>query len=131
MCILLAGLVERLVGDEQDLRLGLDVDLALQLFLAELGARGDEQQVLPRRHGRHAELGVGHAIGAGLALEKLIKPCPWPGGGFPPPAPASGIVSVSDLTPCTPQRMAARLFRVKILTAGRWMSHAPWRPAPD
>ncbi len=63
----LAGLVERLVGDEQHLGRRLDLHLALQLLGAEAGLREHLEHVRPGGDGRHLEVNRGDAVGAGLA----------------------------------------------------------------
>ena len=68
----LAGLVERLVGDEQDLVLVLDLDLTLELLLAEAGARGNLQLVRPGGQGRDRERDGDDTIRADLAGEELV-----------------------------------------------------------
>ena len=67
----LAGLVERLVADEQHLGRGLDLHVALQLLLAEVGLGDDLHLVLAGRQVGRLEADVGHAVGAGLALEEV------------------------------------------------------------
>ena len=53
----LAGLVDRLVGHEQDLAIGLHLHIALELFLTERGLRLHFQRVLPRFDAWELEIG--------------------------------------------------------------------------
>ena len=67
----LSRLVERLVTDEQHLGRRLDLHVAFQLLLAEVGLREDLQFVLAGRQVGRLEANVRHALGVGLALEEV------------------------------------------------------------
>ena len=104
----LAGLVERLVADEQHARGRLDLHVAFQLLLAQVGFGDDLHLVGAGGQVGRLEADLGDAVGAGLALVEGDAPCrPCRSSWTVTEAPASGTVSAKDLTPWTSQRRAA------------------------
>src|SRR5262245_34573074 len=66
-------LVDRPIADEQDLGVGLDADVALQLFFAQRRLGGDNQLILPGRNRWHLEFGVDESIWPRLPLKQLAR----------------------------------------------------------